>query len=281
MSLDLETLRAFADGELPPQRRAEVEAVLAGDTEQAALAAAMFASRLPYRSAFEQQALPPVPAELQARVAELAAVALGQHALVPAQGQRGFAPQRSAKLLPALPTLMGLTGLMAATVGVVAGYWAAGAIAAARQPTIEPWLRSAVAYHAMYARETVTDGGADPRRQLEVLRKVLRESHGLALHPPDLSAQGLQFVRAQRLHFKGRMVLQLVYLPQQGGPLALCLMQAPAQPERAFTLDGQQAFSWQAGGWSHVLIGSLPPGQMRAIRQQLPPSAVQPTSAAG
>ena len=67
MSLELETLRAYADGELPPQQRAEIEAVLASDAEQAAVAAAMFASRLPYRSAFEQQALPPVPAELQAR----------------------------------------------------------------------------------------------------------------------------------------------------------------------------------------------------------------------
>ncbi len=269
MSLDLEILRAYADGELPPQRRAEIEAALATDAPLAAAAAAMFASRLPYRSAFEQQDLPPVPAELQSRVAELSAVAVGQEEFAPAQGPRWGRRLRSAKVLPAM---------LAAAVGLLAGYWAAVSIAAVRKPAVEPWLRSAVAYHAMYARETVTDGGTDPRGQLQVLRKALRERHGLALNPPDLSALGLQFVRAQRLQFEGRTVLQLVYLPPEGAPMALCLMQSPAQPERSFTLDGQQAISWQAGNWSHVLIGSLPQAQMRAVRQHLPPAVVQPAA---
>jgi anti-sigma factor RsiW len=128
----------------------------------------------------------------------------------------------------------------------------------------------------MYARETVTDQGTDTRGQLQVLRKALREQLNVDLNPPDLSAQGLTLVRAQRLHFEGRTVLQLVYLPPQGMPLALCLMQAPSQPERSFVQEGQQALSWHAGGWTHVLIGSLPPERMQAIRRQLPASALQP-----
>ena len=266
MSRDLETLQAYADGELSPQRRAEVEAALATDADLAAAAAAMFASRLPYRSAFEHEALPQIPAELAARVADLSAVTAASRAFVLAHG--GTTPGRRsvARWWPALLAL----------IGALAGYAIANAISAARQRDIEPWLRSVIAYHAMYSRETVTDGGAEPSRtQFDALRGALREQHGLELAVPDLRSQGLQFVRAQRLQFDGRTVLQIVFLPAQGAPVALCLMQSPDQAERDFALDGQQAQTWHSDGWAHVLIGSLPDSQMGSIRRQLPASALK------
>ncbi len=270
MSLDLETLQAYADGELSPQRRAEVEAVLATDVDLAAAAAAMFASRLPYRSAFEHEALPAVPAELAARVADLSAVTAASREF--AFSHDGPTPTRRDR--------RGLTqwwpALLALMIGVLAGYAISSAIAAAQQRQIEPWLRSAIAYHAMYSRETVTDGGAEPSRpQFDALRGALREQHGLELAVPDLRSQGLQFVRAQRLQFDGRTVLQIVYLPAQGAPVALCLMQSPGQAKREISLDGQQAQTWHADGWAHVLIGSLPDAQMRSIRRQIPASTLK------
>jgi anti-sigma factor RsiW len=267
MSPDLDTLRAFADGELAPERRAEIEAAIAADPETAAAAAALFASRLPYRSAFESQPLPPVPAELQARVAELVAVAAGQPELAMAGGAPAPSDWRRSRVLSVMLALL---------LGLLGGYGLSQIAAPTSRPQIEPWLRSVVTYHAMYARETVTDSGADAQGQLPALRKAVQDQFKLDLNPPDLSAQGLKLVRAQRLHFEGRTVLQLVYLPQQGAPVALCLMPAPNQPERQFVQEGQQALSWHADGWAHVLIGSLPPQQMQAIRKQLPASAVLP-----
>ena len=47
-------------------------------------------------------------------------------------------------------------------------------------------------------------------------------------------------------------MLQPVYLPDRGAPIALCLMPAGSQPERALALDGQQAMAWHAEGWGPV-----------------------------
>ena len=265
MRPDLETLRAFADGELSPTRRAEVEAALASDAQAAADAQAMFASRLPYRSAFEHDGAPPVPAALQVRVAELASVAAAaeQLAWAGSVGGRASTPMR--------PVLRWMLLMLLPLLGVALGY-AVGVGGAAKGPVTEPWLRSVAVYHAMYSRDTVTDGGTGTgaaQAQLQTLQALLREQQGVELTVPDFSAQGLQFVRAQRLVFEGQTVVQLVYLPRQGEPVALCLMAAPNQPERVLMLEGQHAFAWQARGWAHVLIGSLPLEQMRVLRSQV------------
>ena len=121
----------------------------------------------------------------------------------------------------------------------------------------------------MYSRETVTDGNSGIV-QTQALLPRLHQEQGLDLEIPDLKAQGLQFVRAQQLQFDGKMVLQLVYLPQQGLPLALCLTPAPTQPERTVTLDGLQALTWHAKGWAYVLVGAFALSEMREVRRHLP-----------
>ena len=278
MSPDLETLRAHADGELAPLRRAEVDAAIAADPALAALSAALFASRLPYRSAFELDAPQPVPAALQARVAELASVARASELASMFNGAETWAGAGSRRDGSPTPTSGRPTGpwmLLLLLSGVVLGCLLAAAVATLRQREVEPWLRSVITYHTMYARETVTDG--DPalgQAQAVALCKALHEQQGLELTVPDLRAQGLQFVRAQRLQFDGRTVLQLVYLPDRGAPVALCLMPAPSQPERALVFDGQQALAWHAGGWAYVLIGAQPLEQLQVLRRQVPAALI-------
>ena len=264
MSPDLETLRAHADGELAPLRRAEVDAAIAGDPALAALSAALFASRLPYRSAFELDVPPPVPVALQARIAELASVANANTAEVLALAGASAGGQLPAAPPPGSGRPAGLWAMLLLLSGVLLGCLLAAALVTVQQRQAEPWLRSVITYHTMYSRETVTDGGpALGQAQAVALRKALHDQQGLELTVPDLRAQGLQFVRAQRLQFDGRTVLQLVYLPERGAPVALCLMPAASQPERALALDGQQALAWHAGGWAYVLIGALPLEQLR------------------
>lgn len=262
---DTETVMAYVDGELPPQRRMEVEAAIAANAELAATVEALFASRLPYQSAFAHEPVPPVPQALQARVAELAAVATASHEMALAGAHGGTAAGKA--------TGSKLGWMMLLLVGLLVGYVAATGLARVTHPAAEPWILKVSNYHSMYARETVMDG-ASGIVQTESLQQRLHRHQGLNLQIPDLKAQGLQFVRAQQLQFEGQMVLQLVYLPERGLPVALCLTPAAIQPERAVTLDGLQAVTWHAKGWAYVLIGSLPLPKMEEIRRELPPTLI-------
>lgn len=262
MRPDLETLRAYADGELAPEQHDDVAAALAADAELARAANALTASRLPYQQAYASAPVPPVPASLQAHLAGLLPTAVVTENL--AWAGPAHSPQQAPRdgnrwNVPALLWFCLLPACLAALV-----------IAAMLRPAAEPWLKSVMSYHAMYSRDTVTDSGPETgATQLQALRQVLQEQLGLDLRAPDLSPQGLQFVRAQRLQFEGKLVLQLIYLPRQGEPVALCLMQAASQPERALTSGAQHALAWQRGGWAHVLVGTMAPEQLQALRQQL------------
>jgi anti-sigma factor RsiW len=219
------------------------------------------ASTLPYESAFAQQPVPPVPEALRARVEELSSVALASRGLALEAAGPGGRWQLNGRR--ANPWLLGL--LLALAIGVLAGYWGG---ARTRTPDVEPWVRMVSSYHSMYGRETVVDGGASSA-QTVALKARLGQQLGLNLKIPDLEAEGLHFVRAQQLQFDGRMVLQMVYLPEQGLPIALCVTPAAAQPERVLTLDGQQAVTWHASGWAYVLIGQMPAPQLERLRGQL------------
>ena len=71
MVIDDRDLLAYADGQLAPERRAEIEAAIASSADVARRVNAMRASALPYAAAFEAQILPPVPRELSDRIAAL------------------------------------------------------------------------------------------------------------------------------------------------------------------------------------------------------------------
>jgi anti-sigma factor RsiW len=266
VSPDLETVMAYVDGELPPQRRLEVEAAIAADAQLAATVEALYASRLPYQSAFAGEPVPPVPQALQAHVAELSAVATASHDMALAAAANTRVPGGGRNPGTIVRTMLVLL------LGLLAGYLVAAKLASAG-PGAEPWVMKVSNYHAMYSRETVMDGGSGIT-QTRALQSRLREQRGLDLVIPDLRSEGLQFVRAQQLQFEGRMVLQLVYLPKDGLPLALCLTQAAAQAERAVTLDGLQAVTWHAKGWAYVIVGALPMAQMQSLRKQLPAALI-------
>ena len=267
MSPDIETLRSYVDAELPPQRRMEVEAAIAADAELAAQVEALSASRLPYLSAFAQERLAPVPAALQQRIAELSAVAAASHDMALAAVGHGAGPagggQQPGRAGDARLIWLGLLLL-----GLIVGYLAATHVARSAAPDAEPWVLKVASYHSMYARETVMEGGIE-LSQTKALQRRLQQK-GLVLQIPDLQAKGLRFVRAQQLQFEGRMVLQLVYLPQEGLPIALCLTPAPEQPERSTAVDGLQTLTWHAGGWAYVLVGSLLATDMQNIKRGLP-----------
>lgn len=261
MSLDNETLLAYVDGELSPQMRIETEKAIEANAEMAQSVRAMFASRLPYQSAFAQEKLPPVPPYLEQRVAELTAVAQASHDL--ALAGHDSSGHRTARRGPSMAWM-----LLVLFLGLMIGYTAALQRRGAEALGVAPWIQRAASYHSMYNRETVLDGSGG-QVQFAALKERLLQQHGLNLNVPDFSREKLQFVRAQQLHFNGKMVLQLVYLPQQGMPVALCLTPNAGQGESAATVEGQQAVAWHQQGWAYVLLGQVPQSTLMTLRQEV------------
>jgi anti-sigma factor RsiW len=270
MSLDERTLLAYVDGDLSAQRRAEVEAAVAANAELALTVRHLQGSRLPYQSAFERAVLPsmpPLPDALRERIEALSAVAVASHGA--ARVNQGHAPAL-AQRPPGNQRRWLLAGLAVLTLllGLALGRWSANGMGKSGGGDIEPWIVAASSYHAMYARETVLDGG-EAYAQVAALKARLLTQHNINLQIPDLKPEGLRFMRAQQLQFDGKLVIQLVYLPQTGPPVALCLTPATTQSNRVATLDQQQVLAWQNGVWAYALVGQLSRPDMQRLRERL------------
>jgi len=89
-----------------------------------------------------------------------------------------------------------------------------------------------------------------------VWRRRCRDDR-LALRVPDLTSAGLTFKSVQRLRFNNKPLVQIVYLPQNGPPIALCVMKdtKPDQPVATKTVDAMDVATWRQAELSYALIG--------------------------
>jgi len=166
----------------------------------------MRASALPYAAAFESQILPPVPRELSDRIAALAS----------ADSRRRHAG-RSA--WPKLVTAFA-AGVLCCTIALKLLSFGVTGLSATAQ--VEPWIQAVADYQQLYSRATVTHVTEDPQLTARVISD-LWTADGMRVVVPDLRASGLTFKRVQRLSFREQPVVQMVYLPEQGVPVALCV----------------------------------------------------------
>jgi anti-sigma factor RsiW len=94
-----------------------------------------------------------------------------------------------------------------------------------------------------------------------VSAKTVADIHqidGLPVRVPDLSAQGLEFKRIQRLRFHDKPLVQIVYLPKTGGPVALCVVK-DAKPDQSIAqqkIDDMDVVTWRQSELSYALIGT-------------------------
>jgi anti-sigma factor RsiW len=268
MSLEETTLLAYVDGQLSEPQRAEVEQAIAADSALARTVQALRASQLPYAQAFEQQPLPPLPEAVRRQAEQWAAQAAPHAVAAPTVAALQLAAATAPRPAPAGDGTAWRWWLCAVVLALAAGWWLGQRSGALGPPAVEPWVRMVSSYHAMYSRETVLDGGVGTV-QVNALKARLRDQHHIELKIPDLQSQGLQFVRAQQLQLDGKMVLQLVYLPANGLPVALCLTPASAQVERTVSLDGQAVTTWFDKGWAYLLVGRMPPAALQQLRSAL------------
>src|SRR5215467_9358500 len=206
MAIDDRDLLAYADGQLAPERRAEIEAAIASSADVAGRVSAMRASALPYAAAFEAQILPPVPPELSQRIA----------ALVSVDSRRR---QRGRLAWPKLAAAFAAGVLCCA---VALKLLSPGMTGVARTAQVEPWIQAVSDYQQLYSRATVSHVSEDPQLSARVISD-LWTADGMKVVVPDLRTAGLSFKRVQRLSFREQPVVQMVYLPEQGEPVALCV----------------------------------------------------------
>lgn len=240
MNVDDSLLMSYVDGELPPEQRAEVEAAIAHSDDLAARVAALRASVLPYRAAYERQPVPPVPESLTRRIDELVSVSTP--------------PLRSGRdgRRPPMRWLAAAFVVGAICSGVLTGYL--GALTPFHSK-VSPWVQSVADYQVLYGRETVASIKEDPATTEQVLADI-RQRDGMPVHVPDLHQAGLKFKRVQRLNYHDRPLIQMVYLPERGDPVALCVIEdANAdEPVHAQQVGDMKTVTWRANRMAYVLL---------------------------
>ena len=241
MSIDETDLLAYVDGQLSPERLAEVQAAIARSAHLQARLAAMRASVLPYAAAFEQQELPPVPPQLSQRVADLIS-------------DFDSRQRRRSSWQPLAASFA--AGVLCCALALKLVSPGAAPSSAAR---VSPWIQAAADYQELYSRETLTHVTEDP----ELTRRIiadLQSADGLTVAVPDLRSAGLTFKRVQRLSFRRQPVVQMVYLPEHGEPVAVCVTPDTRADEapRAQQIGSMTTVVWRRNNLGYVLLGRGP-----------------------
>lgn len=302
MKIDDASLLAYVDGELSASEREQVEKAIRESADLASRVSMLRASQLPYRRAFEQQALPPMPQSLglsvealirqhaQREVAQRSADATGPDHSRVAEAQpgdntlrpRARANWRQWRLLPqwlTLPTWPRLAvafaagvfccGLALRLVPQLAG--AGGALTTASDNSgMTPWIKAAAGYQRLYTRDTVALLQPDMSATATTVADI-QHVDNLPMQIPDLRSQGLTFKRVQRLRFHDKPLVQIVYLPEKGDPVALCVLKeakADAAPSNA-KVEGMNVVAWRRGELGYALIGTPGTVDLDAVGRQL------------
>ena len=254
MSIDETDLLAYADGDLSPARMAEVDAVVARAPELAARLAVMRASVLPYRAAYEAQPLPPLPTSLSTRVADLIEAESRRQRARRSSGPRFVAAFAAGVVCCALSwTLLSTWQPLALTARGVA-----------------PWIQAVADYQQLYSRETLADVTEDHQLSERIIGE-LRVVDGMTVRVPDLRSAGLTFKRVQRLSFHRQPVVQMVYLPEHGDPIAVCITRDVRADEDPHVqqVDELSTVSWRRGNLGYVLLGKAPAQSMLELARRL------------
>ncbi|SAK84580.1 transmembrane anti-sigma factor [Caballeronia catudaia] len=269
MNVDDSLLMAYVDGELSPEQRGEVEAAIAHSDELAARAAALQASVLPYRAAYDRQTVPPVPESLTRRIEELVSVSAPQERSAPRGGSRRFSMQWAAAAFVA--------GAICS--GVLTGYFSG---VNPLKPGVDPWVQSVADYQVLYGRDTVANLREDKATTEQVMADI-HQRDGMPVDVPDLRQAGLKFKRVQRLNYHDRPLVQMVYLPERGDPVALCVIEENEgdAPVRSSRVGEMNTVTWRANRLAYVLLAKTPSIDLQAIGNSIAGGKTAPLYSSG
>jgi len=100
---------------------------------------------------------------------------------------------------------------------------------------------------------------------------AVRRDDGLQVSIPDLRGAGLTFKRIQRLSFHNQPVVQMVYLPENGEPIALCATVDPGPDEtpHARHIGELDAVEWRQDRIGYLLVARDPHVDLTELSQQI------------
>jgi anti-sigma factor RsiW len=297
MKMDDILLLGYVDGTLSDQERQEVERAIGISADIAERIARLQASQLPFKDAFDQQSLPPVPDALTKKIEAMArthasssessstdtlevgandAVLHHDASLPPSVAVRSrlrFAPSWLAVGFAAGVFCFGIVLRFAP--GALPWTDPTGMTVAGSNAHASPWILAAANYQTLFARETVENVQPDKQVAAQTVDDI-RHVDGLALRVPDLRSAGLAFKGVNRLRFNNKPLVQIVYLPEKGAPIALCVMK-DMQPDKAVAqqqVDKMNVVTWRQAELTYALIGHAGDVDLTALGKQISGSGV-------
>jgi anti-sigma factor RsiW len=284
MMADDAQLLAYVDGALTAAERDAIEAQLRDSAEARKKLALLRASNVDFADAFAQQPLPPMPESLRMNIDELVRAHRASGVDEPAMPTHAPASAPVRSRLRAVPVW--LAAACAAGAFLIGQFVHLGPRFGPAQSNpgtqtasadVSPWLAAAVGYQKLYTRDTVADRQDDPALAAKVVGDIRRDDR-LALRVPDLSSAGLTFKTVQRLRFNNKPLVQIVYLPRNGAPVALCVMK-DARPDEAVasrTVEAMAVATWRQGELSYALIGDPGNVDLAALGKRIADSDLAP-----
>lgn len=233
-------LHAYADGELSPEQRAEVDALLARDPEAARKVAGWQRQREQLKSAYQGVLAEPVPPKLAATLR-----ARSQPSRLPAW------------LAMAAAVLLLLCGGMA-------GWFLRGETAAI---TVADLGQQALEAHSVYAvevRHPVEVAGSDKAH----LQAWLSKRVGTAFTVPDLTEEGYTLLGGRLLAGNDGPAALLMYEDRKGQRLSVVLAAPGTDMETALKVQEQGrliACTWQDGKLAVAVAGEMARDPMMAL----------------
>jgi anti-sigma factor RsiW len=231
-------LHAAADGRLPPERQAEVEAFLAANPEAAGRLGFYRRLNAALHASYDFMLGEPVPAGLSVR------------------RRRRFL-QMGARAAAALALLLA---------GGVGG-WLLRDISVYEERRMRDFAALAADAHAAYApevRHPVEVSGTER----EHLQKWLSKRLSGPVQVPDLGPIGYAFVGGRLLPANGGVAGQLMYENAAGNRVTLYFKKAVGEPTSAFryvVTDGLSVFYWHDAQFNYALTSELAREQLLPI----------------
>lgn len=133
-------------------------------------------------------------------------------------------------------------------------------------PAAKGWRQAVADYQMLFTTESLTpDQGGGDALALASARV------GLPLDPATRAVAGLEFRRAQLLAFKGKPLVQLAYLGDDGVPVAFCIIASnkPEADSQYEERNGLGIVHWIVGGFGLMVIGNLPEERLNRIAADL------------
>lgn len=225
-------LHAYADGELSPEQRAEVEARLARDPEAARKVADWKRQRALLKSAFGGVLDEPVPPQLAATLRAAAA---------------------PARLSPWLAMAAALLLLLC---GGLAGWFLRGETAPVTMASLGEEALAAHSVYAVEVRHPVEVAGDDKAH----LQAWLSKRVGTAFTVPDLAEEGYTLLGGRLLSGADGPAAMLMYEDQKGQRLSVLLASPGTDMETALKVEEQGkliACTWQDGKLAVAVAGEM------------------------